>query len=385
MKKTMPVFLLVGLIVLLAGLISAGGEKGGEKNSVEVRATVLEADNSNMVQSGLTKIGAQRLLIEIAEGRFKGQRVQAANTLLGQMEFDTYYKPGDKIIAALLLDNNQIKAARAVELYRQNWQLVLFGLFVICLIAYAGLVGLKALFSFVASIFIVWTVLIPGLLKGNNPLLLSGLVLLMLTAVIIFSVAGFTKTGLAAFIGTICGLLVTIAVTIIFGDKMFLSGMSSPYAATLLFSGHINLNIQQIFYAAIIIGASGAAMDIAMDVAAAMAEIKANCPEIEGRELIRSGLNVGRAVIGTMTTTLLLAYSGGYLTLLMLFMTKDTSFVRIINMQIVAAEIMRTVAGSIGLVLVAPITAVAGGWILCAKSCSGGNLERPGTGVKDSN
>jgi uncharacterized membrane protein len=117
----------------------------------------------------------------------------------------------------------------------------------------------------------------------------------------------------------------------------------------------------EVFYAAIIIGASGAAMDIAMDVSASMKEIVEKKPEISEKELIKSGFNVGSAVIGTMTTTLLLAYSGGYLTLLMLFMTKNSSFLRIINLKIVSAEIMRTLIGSIGLVIVAPITALIAG------------------------
>ena len=82
-------------------------------------------------------------------------------------------------------------------------------------------------------------------------------------------------------------------------------------------------------------------------------------------ELIQSGINIGRHVIGTMSTTLLLAYSGGFITLLMLFMTKSTRFARIINLKIVASEIMRTLIGSTNLILVAPITALIAGWLLC--------------------
>jgi uncharacterized membrane protein len=125
--------------------------------------------------------------------------------------------------------------------------------------------------------------------------------------------------------------------------------------------------MKHIFYAAVVIGASGAAMDIAMDVAASMAEIKSKKPNIEMKELIESGFTVGQAVIGTMTTTLLLAYSGGYLTLLMLFMTKNSSLNRILNFKMVSAEILRTLTGSIGLVLVAPITAFLAGWIYCTE------------------
>ena len=365
MKKALPILLFISIIILIVGLIHQKNISQDKNNIKEVRAVVLSAEDSNMVQQGIIKVGSQTLEIEITEGQFSGQRVKASNALAGKMEFDNYFKPGDKIIAAILIENNQIKTAKAVDLYRQDWQLMLFGLFVLSLLLYARFVGLKALFSFVASVFIVWTILIPGLLEGKNPIILSGLVLVILTAIIIFSVAGFTKTGIAAFGGTICGFLVTTIVTMLFGEKLALTGMTAPFSEALIYSGHFELNLKEILYASIIIGASGAAMDIAIDVAAAMEEIKLNNPEINMKELIKSGFNIGRAVIGTMSTTLLLAYSGGYLTLLMLFMTKNTSFLRIINMQIVSVEIIRTLAGSIGLVLVAPITAIIAAWILC--------------------
>jgi uncharacterized membrane protein len=182
--------------------------------------------------------------------------------------------------------------------------------------------------------------------------------------VIIFLVAGVNKKGTTAFIGTLCGLFVTLLVTLFFGGKTGLFGMTQPYVNALIFSGYYDLDIRQIFYSAVILGASGAAMDIAMDIAASMAEVKSKKPEISTTELIHSGFNVGRHVIGTMATTLLLAYSGGYLTLLMIFRVKEPSIMRMINLKIVAAEIMRTLVGSIGLVLVAPATAIIGGVIL---------------------
>ncbi|MFZ7103225.1 MAG: YibE/F family protein, partial [Peptococcaceae bacterium] len=363
MKKTGHYLIVVVLIFLMIALLIMDGSNKKEENVVEIKAVVLATDDSNMIQAGISKIGDQGLEIKILEGVYQGQEMHATNHLMGKMELDNYYKPGDTIIAALMIKDEKAVAAKAVDLYRQNWELALFILFVLSLIVYAGFTGLKALLSFVASLYIIWKILIPGLLAGQNPLILSALVLILLTAIIVYSVAGFTRKATAAFIGTICGLFVTIGITVFFGDKIGLNGMTAPFAETLLYSGHLDLNLKHIFYAAIIIGASGAAMDIAMDVAASMEEVMRKKPDITLRELIQSGFNVGRAVIGTMTTTLLLAYSGGYLTLLMLFMTKNSSFARIVNLKIVAAEIMRTVVGSTGLVLVAPITAVAAGWI----------------------
>lgn len=364
MKKALPILCVIGLIMIMVGLLIDKNSKDMSLGSeFEAKGIVLETDESDVVQAGISKIGYQSLQVEILEGKYKGKKVEAINQLVGKLDYDNFYKTGDKIIVGILEEGSTIKAAKAIDIYRQKWQLILFTLFVICLIVYARFTGLRALFSFIASLYVIWKFLIPGLLEGKQPLMLTAIVLTLLSAIIIFSVAGFTKKGFSAFVGTMSGLLVTIAITIFFGNKLGLYGMTAPFAETLLFSGHLDLNMRHIFYAAIIIGASGAAMDIAMDVSASMEEIKLKKPDIDCRELIASGFNVGKAVIGTMTTTLLLAYSGGYLTLLMLFMTKNSSFSRIINLKIVSAEIMRTVVGSIGLVLVAPLTAVVAGWI----------------------
>ena len=364
MKKAITLCLFLGLIFLMVSILVMDENNGQVENVHEITAMVLETDNSNVIQSGISSIGYQFLEVEIMHGEYKGHIVTADNQLLGKLEIDSFFKPGDKIVAALLIENGEIAQAKALEIYRQDSLLLLFGFFVLCLIIYAGVIGLRALFSFLAALFIIWKFLIPGLLAGKEPLLLVFLVLTLLTALIMFSIAGFSKKGFAAFAGTMFGLFVTIMITIFFGEQFALNGMTSPFAETLLFSGHLDLNMQHIFYAAIIIGASGAAMDIAMDIAASMEEIKLKKPDINVYELIKSGFNVGRAVIGTMTTTLLLAYAGGYLSLLMLFTTQESSFIRIINLKIIAAEIMRTVVGSIGLVLVAPITAIIAGWIL---------------------
>ena len=128
--------------------------------------------------------------------------------------------------------------------------------------------------------------------------------------------------------------------------------------------GYAHLNMQDIFYCAILIGASGACMDIAMDVAASMEEVHAKKPDITRKELIKSGFNVGRSVIGTMATTLLLAYSGSYLTLLMMFKDSETTLVRLLNMKVFTIEIMRILVGSLALLFVAPLTALIAGYII---------------------
>ena len=135
-------------------------------------------------------------------------------------------------------------------------------------------------------------------------------------------------------------------------------------AESLLYSGYQSLDLTAIFMSGIFIGASGAMMDLSVDITSAVWEVVQKKPNIKAREAILSGLRVGRAAMGTMTTTLLLAYSGGYIALLMVFMAQGTPIDHILNYKYVAAEILDTVVGSFGLATVAPFTAVVAGVLL---------------------
>ncbi|MCP4163684.1 MAG: YibE/F family protein [Deltaproteobacteria bacterium] len=361
LKKKLCLILVLMMFFFLWFSLSEDKEPG---NIHEISGTVVSVDNSEILQAGVGAVGVQSLFVVLHEGEWKGDQVKAINHLNGQLEMDELYSSGDKILLAVLEKDFKIIDAKAINSFRQNWELVLFACFAVALIVFSRLIGLKALLSFVASLGVLWFVYIPNLLSGVQPLPLSLVVLVLLSMVIILSVAGITRCGIAAFLGTVCGLGVTLVLTLFFGEKLKLAGMTAPFSSTLLMQGGFDLNLQHIFYSAVLLGASGASMDIAMDVSASMKEIKDKKPDIETFELIQSGFNVGRMVIGTMATTLLLAYSGGYLTMLMVFVSQKTSFTRILNMKLVAAEIFRILIGSIGLLIVAPVTAVIAGILL---------------------
>ena len=134
-----------------------------------------------------------------------------------------------------------------------------------------------------------------------------------------------------------------------------------PYAEMLLYSGYNDLRLTDIFVASVFIACSGAVMDLAMDIAATMDEIKLRHPDIGIFEHMRSGLRVGRVVTGTMTPTLLLAYSGSHITMFMIFLAKGLPAANLLNAPFVAAEVLNILVGSFGVIAVAPVTvAVAG-------------------------
>ena len=161
--------------------------------------------------------------------------------------------------------------------------------------------------------------------------------------------------------------MTTCVLGILFTDLFRIHGAVMPDSESLLYSGFPNLDLTAIFMSSIFIGASGAMIDLAVDITSAVYEVVEKKPEISWKEASASGMHVARAAMGTMTTTLLLAYSGGYITSLMVYMAQGTPIDHILNYKYVAAEILDTVVGSLGLVTVAPFTALAAGLILTGK------------------
>ncbi len=334
-----------------------------------VLARVVAVDNSLVEQHGLVKFGSQKLTVRLLNPKYNGAVYQANNELRAQMELDKEFAPGDT--AVVILQDADTAAKNTVlvaqDHYRLGWGLALFGGFCVLLCWFGGWTGAKALFSFVFSCLMIWKAVIPLVLRGWSASWLIFGSVCVLTAVIVYLVAGVTKKGLAAFAGSAAGIFAGLAMAHIFTRVMKINGATLPYVQPLLYSGYQFLNIQDVFIGAMILASSGAVMDLAMDIAAGVEEVAYHNPQLPSTELIRSGLRIGRSVVGTMTTTLLLAYSGGYITLLMMFASQGTSPLDFLNSTLVAAEVVKTLIGSFSLVLVAPFTAFFAGWIFRAE------------------
>ncbi len=329
--------------------------------SERVRGEVVAVDSSRVQQFGIVKAGFQAVELRLLEGSHAGSVVEAHNELLGKLDMDKIFQVGDTALVVLTLDEGgAVVRAVAQDHYRLDTELLLLGLFALLLTAFAGWTGLKALLSFLFAAVAIWKLLIPALLLGHDPVLVSLGLTALLTAVIIFLVAGATRMGLTAFLGAFLGIATCCVLAFAFTARLKIHGAVMPFSETLLYSGFGHLNLTRIYIAAVFLAASGAVMDLAMDVAASQNELACRRPDLTRREILASGLSVGRAVVGTMTTTLLFAYSGGYITLLMAFMAQGIPLENIFNLVFVSAEILKTLVGSFGLVAVAPFTALAG-------------------------
>lgn len=356
------------LLALSLGLclIPSPGQ-AARQTGIRERAIVLEADNSMVLKHAFVRFGSQRLKVRMTEGEFKGKIFSASNELRAQLELDKLFAPGDRIIVVRQAGDRPGAELIAKDYSRTPWTMGLFAIFCLCLCVFGGWTGVKALFSFLFSCLVIWKAVIPLTLRGWNASWTIFLASALLTAAIIFLVGGLNRKGLSAFLGATLGIFSGLATAHIFTLLMKINGATQPYSQTLIFSGCDFLNLQDIFVGAMILAASGAVMDLAMDIASGVEEVARHNPALTAAELTASGLRIGRNVVGTMTTTLLLAYSGGFLTLLMMFSLQGNSPLDILNNPLVAAEAVKTLIGSFALVLVAPFTAAVAGWLFRAR------------------
>lgn len=378
LRYNAPVLVCLAAVILL--LLLPTGYEGAllYQEAERCSARVVEVDNSTIIDTGLVRSGEQRCTLEVLDGIFKGRTVEGVNMLNGSLEQDKLFVPGDKALVVISYDGDEVLSVTMTDHDRSTGELMLAALFILLLVAFAGRTGVRAVLSFVVTVLCLWKILVPLYLKGYNPIWVGLLVTLLLTVLIIALVYGFDRRCLAAVSGSFLGVLVTCVLGLVFTDLFKIHGAVMAYSESLLYSGYQDLSLTQIFMAAIFIGASGAIMDLSVDITSAVYEVVEKRPDLSWREAARSGMNVGRSAMGTMTTTLLFAYSGGYIALLMVFMAQGTPVEHILNYKYVASELIHTVVGSIGLVTVAPFTAFCAGFLLTRAHFPGKVVDKTG-------
>lgn len=375
MKKYSSVLIFLFCVCIVAVLIKipTGFEGALQfKDAEKCRVLVEEADNSRLIDTGLIRSGQQICRVKILSGKFKGQQAEGWNMLGGSLSQDKLFRSGDKVQAIIHYgegeNGTEFYSVNLIDYYRLNWELILAVAFGIFLIAFAGTTGIRSVFSFAITILVLWKVLVPLYLNGVNPILTGILVVGIMTFVILALVYGFDRRLVSSFSGSMLGIIFAAFLSIIFTKFFHIHGAVMANSEALLYSGFQDLNLTQIFMASVFIGASGSVMDLSVDITSAVNEVVKTAGEkgikISRREAVKSGIAVARAAMGTMTTTLLLAYSGTCIALLMTFMAQGTPVYNILNNNIVSAEIINTIAGSFGLAMTAPFTAVIAGTVL---------------------
>lgn len=314
------------------------------------KAKVLEVVEENKYNDTIVQV----LLIEVDGVDNIREEVTINNTLSGN-DYDIKLSDNDRIMVTYENGSYYFKG------YDKSMYLtVLVTIFVISILVLGGMKGFKALLSLVVTILLIVFVLVPLLLKGYDPISLSIITCIVATTLTFLITNGFTRKTLIAIIGVTGGLVVGGIIAYSFGVLAKITGFSSEYAQMLMYlpSG-VEFDFKGLLFAGIIIGALGACMDVAMELTSSLYEIKEHKPKISNDELAKSGFNIGKDIMGTMVNTLILAYTGGSLSTILVFVGFEKNFSEIINLESISTEIIRAISGSMGLLFAIPITIYA--------------------------
>ncbi len=305
----------------------------------------------------------QQLYVQLRSGAHKGETFHVRNTVEMVNPYKLIFEKGDVALLRVTEDDQgQVANIQVYEKGRDTPIYFMIGAFIVLLLLVGGRKGLQSTISLVVTGLLIYFVLLPLILRGHSPIWVSLLVSIVSTVITFLLISGANRKTYSALIGTVGGLLIGGIFAYIIGSMSSLTGLSSEDAQLLAYLPQsINLDFKGILFAGILIGALGAIMDVTLSVASAMYEVESVHPKITTKDLIKSGMNVGRDVMGSMSNTLILAYTGGALQMMLLFLAFNLSLVEIMNMDIIATELVRAFAGSIGIVSAIPLTAFSSG------------------------
>ena len=323
------------------------------QDKVEIfRAKVVEVINQEKKEVPGTDVQStyQTIKVLILDGNKKGENITIENDFI-------VLKKGDKFFLRHTvdgLDGKEMYSVRDVD--RRGVVFGFVALFIAVVIIFSGKQGLRSILSLAGSFFVILYVLVPSLLNGYPPVLTSIIIAAVILFLAIFITHGFNRESTVAFSGTLIAVILTGALAYLGVGLARLSGFASDEAVFLNFNTLGTLDFAGLLLGGIMIGVLGVLDDIAITQSAVVSELYNSSPHLSKKEIYKKAIRIGREHVGALVNTLALAYTGASLPLLLLFSTSDSSVSSILNQEIFATEIIRTVVGSIGLILTVPIT-----------------------------
>lgn len=290
----------------------------------------------------------QKIQIEILEGERKGERVIIEND----------YRPldeGDRFYLNTYTDIEGKEVFGVIGIDRMQSLLLLFTLFVGVVVLFGGWQGVRALLALGGSFFAIFYILMPGIIGGWNPLVVSIAVATGVLFAAIFFTHGFNRESAVAYAGTLTAVILTGFFALFAVGVTSLSGFAAEESVYLNFSTQGSLDFTALLLGAIIIGVLGVLDDVAVTQTAVVTELFNSNPDMTKRQVYARAIRVGREHVGALINTLVLAYTGASLPLLLFFYTSPAGFGASINSELFATEIVRTIVGSVGLILTVPI------------------------------
>jgi uncharacterized membrane protein len=332
----------------------------GTANVKYEKATVLDVKNENLRKSiNLDNIyfGSQQVKVKILTGEHKGD-IKTISNYLNDIH-NIFTKKGMTVIIDVDTVNKSTYSATVYNYYRAPIQYILILTFFLLLCIIGGKKGLKSIlglaFTFICIIFLF----IPMIYNGYSPILACLIIITLTTCITLILLCDFTAKTLSAILGTLLGVFIAAIIGILFGNLAHLSGLNMQNAEILsLISTSTGMQVQGLLLASILIASLGAVLDLSVSIASSIQEIYSSNSKLTFNELFKSGMNIGKDMMGTMTNTLILAFTGSSLNILIVIYSYNVSFTQIMNMDMVSVEIIQGITGSLAVVLTVPIAAL---------------------------
>lgn len=307
-------------------------------------------------------IGTKTLQVEILTGRYKGDTAQIENYL--STLYNVNVKQGDKI--SVRIDTSAAGYQVSVYNYYRVPQLIgCVVVFLLLLILIGGKKGAKSAAALIFTMVCIIWILLPLALKGYSAMLITIILIFLCSIVSFVLTAGVNKKAVSASISSFCGVLAGAGFALIAQKIMTVTTYQMDEAETLLLiMTTTKLQIRDLLLCGVLIACIGAVMDVAMSITASVMEVHRVNPERSTKELFQSGMIIGRDAMGTMANTLILAFAGSSLNMMLMIYSYGVSFQQLMNTDFIAIEVIQSIAGSIGIIFTVPIAA-----LIAAVSC----------------
>lgn len=355
MKKLLFIFI---MFIFIPQIVTAQSQPNFKPSEEKYEAVVTKIIEDRLIEmSPGVKQPFQKVEVEITNNKLKGKKVLAELGGLIVTNENLKVKPGDKVVVTQLKKIDGSEQFFISDFVRRNSLLLLAVVFAVSVIVIGGIRGFTSFIGLIISFGVLIKYIIPQIVEGANPVFIAisgSFVILFAT---LYLAHGISKKTTAAVIGTIISLTITGLLAWFFVNFLKLSGLGSEEASFLSMTPGIKINLQGILLAGMIIGALGVLDDITISQAACVFELNEANKNLSWQELYRRGMKVGQDHIASLVNTLVLAYAGVSLPLLLLFaFSGGESIFTLLNREMIANEIVRTLVGSLGLVSAVPIT-----------------------------
>ncbi len=364
-KNTFNLGVILSIIAIITLSIYLNRDSKVEKhfNYHYSKGVVLEVREEKIEPHDLypsRKIGRQELLVKITQGKYKDKTFPVTNYISAERNYIA--TPGMKAVFTLRENEDDL----GIWLYSyksEGWIYLLGGIFLGVILLLSGKRGLESILALAFTSTVVFFVLIPLLFAGRDPIFWSVILSAAITGISLILIGDFDKKTLAAIAGTLSGIIIAGIMAYTFGRLAKLSNTYLEYGDQLLYlSSKFPVKFDGLIFTGILIASLGAVMDVAMSIASAAYEL-AEASKPNQRELFISSMNIGRDIMGTMTNTLILAFTGGALNLLLMIWGFRMGYTQVMNMPVFATEVIQALSGSIGIVLTVPFTAAISAYL----------------------